>query len=138
MSRLLEILLGEQRLKEVAVIQSSYVHTIKGRLRVNVSCIKRNRLLAAELERQLLSLEGINRVTANPVTGNVLIQYDAERLGHGYLLDWLCQQGYVIPRQGNLTGPQSATGMSLPADRRTRYIWSTMELVLQRALWALI
>lgn len=53
------------------------VHAIPGRVRLKVAGIKDNPGLAAALEERLLGAEGIHRVEVNPVTGSILLHYDA-------------------------------------------------------------
>lgn len=120
------------------MIQSSYIHRIKGRLRVNVSCIKRNSQLAAQLERHLLSVEGLRQVIANPVTGNVLIHYDDERVWDGDLLNWLCQERYVAPRHEGFSEHPSTQCLPINAEMAKTLLLSTIEVLFQRALVALI
>jgi Heavy metal associated domain 2 len=55
----------------------SYVHSLPGRLRVRIPAAKGNPIAAERLATKLNTLEGIQSVTANPVTGSILICYDS-------------------------------------------------------------
>lgn len=119
------------------MVQSSYIHTLKGRLRINVSCLKGNKSRATTLEQDLRGLEGVRQVTANPMTGNVLIEYDSARLKHGYLVDWLCEHRYLAPMNGRVRHMEPQSGSPAFGMAQT-LLWSAMETVFQRALVALI
>jgi hypothetical protein len=63
------------------------VHALDGRLRVRVERIKRDPAAAASVEQSLLTLTGVKKVRANPVTGSVLVFYDPWRIGQNELLE---------------------------------------------------
>jgi len=54
-----------------------YVHSVPGRLRVRIPAAKGNAITREKLVNQINALEGITSVVANPVTGSLLICYDA-------------------------------------------------------------
>ena len=73
----------------------TYSHVTPGRLRIKILKVKGSEATAQEIERILGSLEGVNSVTANPLTGNALILFDAEHLSHTDLTDVLIAHGYL-------------------------------------------
>ena len=54
------------------------VHAIPGRARVRIDVLKGDPAVATRLRERLASLPGMRRVEANPVTGTVLLVYEAE------------------------------------------------------------
>jgi hypothetical protein len=58
------------------VVASTYIHALEGRLRIKLPKIKRAAIKAREVERHLQQLTGVEEVSANPTTGNVLILYN--------------------------------------------------------------
>jgi Heavy metal associated domain 2 len=72
-----------------------YVHAINGRIRVKVPEVKRSLKFARRIEAWLGSFEGIHEVRANPVTGNVLILHDPERIAGREILAALIAAGYM-------------------------------------------
>jgi hypothetical protein len=52
------------------------VHAIPGRLRLKISRMKRDPVLAAEVQKRLSSVQAIRQVVTNPLTGSVLLLYD--------------------------------------------------------------
>jgi hypothetical protein len=51
------------------------VHAIPGRIRLKVSRLRGNPASAAEIEVRLSALDGVDRVTASPTTGSVVVTY---------------------------------------------------------------
>lgn len=72
-----------------------YVHYIHGRMRVKVPEVKRSAAFARRIEGWLSSVEGIREVRANPVTGNVLILHDPDRVAAREILGALLAAGYM-------------------------------------------
>src|SRR5919198_3655018 len=68
---------------------SAYLHALDGRLRVKVAEVKGSPAKALEVESQLQSCDGINRVTANPTTGSVLVLYDPCRIKQDEIINAL-------------------------------------------------
>jgi hypothetical protein len=52
------------------------VHFLPGRIRLKSALMKGKAVLAQEVQQRLLTLPGILRVEAQPITGSVLILYD--------------------------------------------------------------
>ncbi|AFM23728.1 HMA2 domain-containing protein [Desulfomonile tiedjei] len=72
-----------------------YVHEVPGRLRIKMPGLKRNKFKCTELECLLESLHGIGSVTANVLTGSVLIQFCPESICSHSILTLLSQEGYI-------------------------------------------
>jgi copper chaperone CopZ len=64
---------------EHAMSPAGCVHVLPGRLRVRLAAIKKAPAMAAQVEQALRQVTGIAEAVANPVTGSVLVRYDAER-----------------------------------------------------------
>ena len=54
-------------------------HHLPGRLRLKVPAAKGDPAWFQHLQRTLLGLPGLTQVEINPITGSVLLHYDAER-----------------------------------------------------------
>jgi copper chaperone CopZ len=142
----------------VVSAEFAYLHTLAGRLRVKVTAVKGSPQKAEGLERQFRVYGGITQVTANPVTGNVLILYDAQQVSQKEILDILKERGYfsgsgaAVPRntavgqQGSRqelvqTLLRSALEFALEKFRQEllqALVRSTLESALQRLVYALI
>ncbi len=72
-----------------------YVHLINGRMRVKVPEVKRSVKFARQIEGWLGSMDGVKEVRANPVTGNVLILHDPERIEGREILGAMIAAGYM-------------------------------------------
>lgn len=64
-------------MRKLLVIQT--IHALAGRARYKVPGLYRSTSVKQLLEAQLTRTNGIHHVTANPLTGNVLVLYDGER-----------------------------------------------------------
>jgi hypothetical protein len=53
------------------------VHISPGRIRLKVAGVKDNPALAGEIRRRLTTTRGVQHVETNPLTGSVLVLYDA-------------------------------------------------------------
>lgn len=110
------------------------VHALEGRLRIKVSEIKGAPERAQRIESQLRMMEGIEDVTANPITGSVLILYDARRTAMGDITETLQTWGY-------LRRPVPATETALGTPGRglgNLMLRATTEFALQQLFGALI
>jgi hypothetical protein len=54
------------------------VHAIPGRVRLKVAEVKENPALAKEVQERLTVVQGIHRVEVSPLTGSVLVFYEAQ------------------------------------------------------------
>lgn len=57
-------------------VASTYMHSLEGRLRIRLPRIKGARREAREVDLRLQQVTGVEDVSANPTTGNVLIYYN--------------------------------------------------------------
>jgi len=128
--------------REVAGVnaRAAYLHALDGRLRIKVAAVKGSLQTAREIERQFQACYGITQVTANPITGSVLILYDAHQIKQGEILDILKSQG-CLPENGtaqavakNVTAAQQGFSQELVQV----LVRSTMEFALQRLVYTLI
>lgn len=55
----------------------TYLHVLDGRMRIKVPKVKNRPRKAAEMEQVMRCLSGVTSVSANPVTGNILILFDS-------------------------------------------------------------
>lgn len=58
----------------------AHFHHVPGRLRVHVPGIKGNSLRAQAIENYLSQFKGVSRVEGRPLTGSVVVHYDANTL----------------------------------------------------------
>jgi copper chaperone CopZ len=113
-------------------VVSSYIHALEGRLRIKIPEVKGAPWKAGEVERHLKLLTGMEDVSANPVTGNVLILYDPRLVNQEEIISALKELGYLEE-----ASPQSkGDGM---VERLTTTVASTlMEVALTHLVTALI
>ena len=81
------------------MIRAVYFHGIDGRMRIHIAEVKGSPVKAAEIADRLGHFNGINNVNANPVTGNVLITYDSNRISQWDVLGRLREMGYLGERE---------------------------------------
>lgn len=72
-----------------------YHHQTPGRLRVRVTNLKNRVEAAKSLQVLLCSQSGVKRVSANPVTANVLISYDPKLLSYEDIMESLADLGHL-------------------------------------------
>ncbi len=86
---------------------SSYIHALEGRLRIKIPEVKNSPSKAREVERHLLLTPGVHEVSANPVTGNVLILYNPRLCRQEEVIGALRELGYLeeSPAPGGPAGP---------------------------------
>ncbi len=65
------------------------VHSLPGRIRIDLPELKKNPSLSAVITRVTKQLPGIREVHANPLTGRVMVVYAQDRLAPGVLLKFL-------------------------------------------------
>ena len=71
----------------------TYIHKLDGRLRIKIPEIKGSPVRASKLEDSLGSMKGVTLVKANPLTGNLLIQFEPGATGHDHILKALRNLG---------------------------------------------
>jgi len=110
----------------------AYLHTLAGRLRVKVTAVKGSPLKAEELERQFRACAGITQVTANPVTGNVLVLYDPQQLSQEEILDVLKKRGY-LSGNGTAVARNTTAGQWGPRQELVQtFVHSVLEFALEK------
>jgi copper chaperone CopZ len=128
--------------REVAVVNavSAYLHALDGRLRIKVPSVKGSSKMAQEIERQLQACEGITQVTANPVTGSVLILYEPQQIKQKEILDIFKSQG-CLPENSParaVAKNEAAAQPGFSQELVQTLVRSTMEFALQRLIYMLI
>jgi cation transport ATPase len=122
------------------MMTSSYVHALEGRLRIKVPAAKGNGRKAREIERHLRHFAGVDHVSANPTTGNVLILYNSRLTEQEDIISSLKELGYL---NQNSHGAGEATFLSSAphgvVEKVTSAVASTiMEVALNCLVSALI
>jgi hypothetical protein len=119
---------------------SLYVHALEGRLRIKIPAAKGNGRQAREIERQLRHLAGVDYVSANPTTGNVLILYNSRLTEQERIMSSLVELGYL--NQTSLGAGEAALSAAAPqgmVEKVTATVAaSIMEMALTRLVSALI
>ncbi len=118
---------------------SSYVHALEGRLRIKIPEVKGAPLACREVERHLLLSVGVDEVSANPVTGNILILYNPRLIGQEEIILALKELGYLEEgtRRASEAGDNKVSQVIL--EKMTTTVATTlMEMALTRLVAALI
>ena len=110
---------------------TDYLHALDGRMRIKINEVKGSSAAAEEITRYLLSFPGIDEVNANPITGNVLILYNAKQISQRGILN-LLQDASYLERTARV--PASRTGDGLVSVVAK----AVMETALQTMVMALI
>jgi hypothetical protein len=96
-------------------IASSYMHSLEGRLRIKIPQVKGAAEKALEVELHLQHFSGVDYVSANPTTGNVLIFYNPRLIDQWQLISCLKELGYLSqssPRAGGASTSAAAPGIA--------------------------
>jgi len=107
-------------------------HNLEGRLRIKLPDIKGSTQGAREVARRMRSIPGVERATANPLTGSLLVLYDSARTHAPELFDALRAWGYL--HGAVLWSSPHADGDRLAA----AMVRTTTQLALQGLFGALI
>jgi hypothetical protein len=118
-------------------VPSAYIHALEGRLRIKVAEVKGNAESAWIVESRLSIIAGIDQVTANPRTGNVLVLYDPARLTQGELVETLQGWGYLQDETLQPGTHRGSVGIGRESLANT-LVRSSVEFALQRLFTALI
>jgi hypothetical protein len=121
-------------------LASTYMHALEGRLRIKVSGVKGAPLRALAIEGELRAIDGVTRVQANPITGNILILYCPDRIGQDEVIAALHRLGCLQEpdRPQTMRGSYSDMLQGFSSMLAETLVRSTMELALQRLVSALI
>ncbi|MGK9164899.1 heavy-metal-associated domain-containing protein [Inquilinus limosus] len=85
-----------------------YVHSSLGRLRVQLPLFRRKPRIATGVEATIAAIEGVTSVSANTVTGSVIITYDHRALSAAELWEELARLGYVERSPAPPASPSSS------------------------------
>jgi len=113
--------------------RSAFLHMLDGRLRVKVADVKGSPRVAALVEAQLAELQGVDDVSANPLTGSVLVLYDPAQVGVEEIMEVLRAGGYFRHPSGDVR-PSTSVGSGLGSIM----LRATTEFALQSLITALI
>jgi hypothetical protein len=121
-------------------VDSSYVHALEGRLRIKIPKVKGADRKAQEVEHRLRQTAGVEYVSANSTTGNVLILYNPRLMDQGDIFSALKEWGYLSHAGSAGSGRNSSQltphGM---VEKVTSTVAATlMEVALSRLVGALI
>src|SRR5438034_7506767 len=111
----------------------AFLHMLDGRLRIKVADVKGSHTGAALVEAELRELQGVNRVTANPLTGSVLVLYDPAQVGVEEIMEALRAGGHVRPPSGD-----ARPSTSLSSGLGSIMLRATTEFAIQSLITALI
>jgi copper chaperone CopZ len=106
-----------------------YLHILDGRLRIKLPQVKGAPQRALAVEQLLRGLVGVTEVTANPLTGNVLVLFTSTVIRQHDIHAALQQTGHLRNYQTEEPGQTSFLSMAVP---------SALETVLERLVLALI
>jgi hypothetical protein len=120
---------------KVMRVPSAYVHALEGRLRIKVVEVKGNEEAAWEVEARLSTIAGVDKATANPQTGNVLVLYDPAYTSHNEVVEALQSWGFLQPDHPEASHRGVGIGRDTLANTLVR---SSVEFALQRLFTALI
>ena len=88
--------------------RQAYLHVIDGRLRIKIFQIRNSPEKASKLQLQVRAIAGIKDAFANPLTGNLLVLFEPNRVSHERIINRLTRMGYVQnsppPAQPSLHG----------------------------------
>src|SRR2546422_11064664 len=97
--------------------RSAFLHMLDGRLRVKVADVKGSPRVAALVEAQLAELQGVDDVSANPLTGSALGLYDPAQVGVEEIMEVLRAGGYFRHPSG-VGRPSASVGAGAGASMR--------------------
>jgi hypothetical protein len=120
------------------MIASSYIHALEGRLRIKIPAAKGNDAKAREIERHLLHFAGVDSVSANPTTGNVLILYNSRLTRQERLISSLKESGYLYHTSQGMADIPSSDSTSVVEKVTATVAATIMEMALSRLVSVLI
>lgn len=121
-------------------IESTYLHVLDGRLRIKVTEVKGSPARALGIESQLQRIDGIDRVSANPTTGNVLVLYNSCQITQNEVIDAMRALGYLRENGNTQAAIKGAVAFyqTFSGELMKALFQSTMEFALRRLVSALI
>jgi hypothetical protein len=106
---------------------SPYLHVLDGRLRIKLPQVKGTPQRALAVEQLLRGLDGVTAVTANPITGNVLVLFTSAMTSQHDIIAALQQTGYL--RDNHPTEPSQPGLISM-------VVHSVLEMAFERLVLA--
>jgi len=121
-------------------VDSSYVHALEGRLRIKIPKVKGAARKAQEVECHIRQSAGIEYVSANPTTGNVLIHYNSRLIDQNDIVSSLKEWGYLSHASSMDSGRNNSLSTQHGVvEKVTATVAATlMEVALSRLVGALI
>ncbi len=120
-------------------VDTLYVHALEGRLRIKIPKVKGATAQAQEVECHLRQSAGVEYVSANPITGNVLILYNPRLTGQGDIISSLKEAGYLTQSSRPALGASNPSTSHGVVEKVTSTVAATlMEVALSRLVGALI
>jgi copper chaperone CopZ len=120
-----------------------YLHVLDGRLRIKVPELKRSNSLAAVITDNLLRLEGVTEVNANPLTGNVLVLFDTYEVTALEILDVIGKYSAAktaretrLPKAASSKNPFQPNRLARMAVEVA--LQTTMEIAVKRLVFAIL
>jgi copper chaperone CopZ len=97
---------------------SPYVHNVPGRMRVKIPVLRNNKSKVLEIQETLSLLEGVEEISANTVTGSIVVNYDPDALKPWEILGLLEDSGYLnqsktIANDSSLNNGSSVAGEAI-------------------------
>jgi len=108
---------------------SPYLHVLDGRLRIKLPQVKGAPQRALAVEQLLLGLDGVTDVTANPITGNVLVLFTPAVISQRDIIAALQKTSYLSDDHAATQGRKSLISI---------VVESAIELALERLVLKLI
>jgi hypothetical protein len=107
---------------------SPYLHILDGRLRIKLPQVKGAPQRALTVEQLLLGLDGVTDVTANPITGNVLVLFTSAVIDQHGIIAALQKTGYLRDDHAAAQGRESLISIVMQ---------SVVELAIDRFVLAI-
>lgn len=72
-----------------------YLHETPGRIRIKIPGLRGNRKVLGEVQEELMALCGVCEVTANELTGSIVVMHDQNTVQSGDVINMLDNLGYI-------------------------------------------
>ncbi len=99
-----------------------YIHSVPGRLRVKTPQIKGNQENARDVEGLLKCFQGVDKASANTLTGSIVVNYDSKAVSDRSIIDLLEDKGYFKSDKA-LTNDQYIHGA---ASKAGKLVWDAV------------
>jgi copper chaperone CopZ len=117
-------------------IVSSYVHALEGRLRIKIPEVKSAPHKAREVERHLNLCDGVEEVSASPITGSVLVLYNPRLIGQEEIIFAFQEIGYLV--KSGPKAPGGTAGNTAPEGTLARVTHAVASTLMEIALSSLV